>query len=733
MKREYWLGLALAGFLMMLPLGPLQLLLLLSVPGFAVLLWLKDRFDAVELVAYSFTLSILTFSISTVAVNLAGIPHAGALVLGLFVVATGLYYHHKNASVELTESTRLWPVLGIALFIFLAVLYITSLTFTVTPAGLVCGTTHASDLNFHLSISQRYIESPHIPPEDPYLPGYSILYQWLMQVMFGELGLLTGVDLFVILKVVVPLASALIFTDAFLLARHVFKSDRDALVSAIIYVGASGLSWAYIGYQYFIQNIPNPDVFKLLVYEWPGIMTLKYDPISLFFFLPQTQTFGLLATLFGFLLYLETLRTRSIRYAVVTGLALAALVLFHMITAFPVFLALGILFLYVLIKGRDAHAVLVAAIPLVVGAAASVYQLSLLQSGLGSQVVLGHNNDVPLTFLFSLGLLVPFALYGMYVKHDDKGAGLLIAFAALNFVMLNVLELPATLNTYRFLDYLALPLSLFAGFVLSRWLFSGKLWQLAIAAIVILLMILSTAIIVGFYDQSTYTHATTAEYNGLLWLRENAPKNAIIFEEPGFFPRAPVVTGRDVAYSGEIYTMQYHNVDLQAQMYDIMSITDPGMLYDTLAGHNVSYVFVGLREASHPFAQALADPNVFTLVYDKDGVRIYEVPHQQAKEVNKMEISALDWLAFFAAIFYLLLVPGFNLIRTLGWNKRYNLPEKAVIAFGISVCILVIVSTLMALPFSIGLNFYTLVILETLIIVLTTKEVVDAIRKAINV
>ena len=89
-----------------------------------------------------------------------------------------------------------------------------------------------------------------------------------------------------------------------------------------------------------------------------------------------------------------------------------------------------------------------------------------------------------------------------------------------------------------------------------------------------------------------------------------------------------------------------------------------------------------------------------------------------------MEISLINWIAFAAAFLYLLFLPGVSVLRTLGWNGRYTTIERIVIAFGISVTILVLVSLALALPFSIGLNFYTLLILETLVIIATSREVV---------
>jgi uncharacterized membrane protein len=95
-----------------------------------------------------------------------------------------------------------------------------------------------------------------------------------------------------------------------------------------------------------------------------------------------------------------------------------------------------------------------------------------------------------------------------------------------------------------------------------------------------------------------------------------------------------------------------------------------------------------------------------------------------------MEISLFSWAAFLAATIYLLILPGANIIRTLGWarKKQYSPVELVVVSFGISLCILVLASLALAVPPGIGLNFYTLMVLETLIIVATTREVVGFAR-----
>jgi len=99
-----------------------------------------------------------------------------------------------------------------------------------------------------------------------------------------------------------------------------------------------------------------------------------------------------------------------------------------------------------------------------------------------------------------------------------------------------------------------------------------------------------------------------------------------------------------------------------------------------------------------------------------------------------MDISILNWITFTVAFFYLLIIPGANVIRTMGWVKKkgYTIVEFAVVSFGISVAILVLVSLALALWFSVGLNFFTLAIAETAVIILTTKEVISFLRTLVK-
>lgn len=623
-----WVLLMVAGALIMLPLGWVTYGLLALVPGFALFTLARRETSIAELCGISASLSVLLLPLAILLSSVISVRMAG-LAIGGFVVLAGVYQflgRRPGIKVDFVD----WPVLVLAVPVFLIVLLVVSRTFVINDAGLCCATTHASDLNFHLSIAQRFIVSPSLPPEDPYLPGYPIAYNWFMHVAMGGLTLLAGVGLFESFKVLVALVAALVFVDACLLARVAFGSLKGSLLAGLIYVSASGLSWLYMLYQGLQGR--EIDVFKAVIYEWKGIMMLKFDSPSLYFFLPQTQTFGLLAMICGLLLYTMAVRERSVKLAAIAGAVLASLVLYHTITSFPVLVALGISFLYFvwherrgLFTRQGLSFVAVAAAPLAAGAAASIYQLTILSASAGQQVIPGYQGDVPQTVLMTLGPLLPFALYGMYQSRHRLAAIPLLVFAGVNFLFLNTLEMPATWNTYRFLVFLGLPLALFAGLTLSGWLASGKRWKVVVAALAILVMLPSTAVIVLFYCDSSCVHATPADVQALAWVKENTPPGAVIFEEPTHFVRLPVLTGRDVAYAGSVYTWQYHNVDRQKEMEGIMQISDSEALYAALVENRVDYVFVGSKESGYPFAFALESCPGVRPVYDRDGVKVYKV------------------------------------------------------------------------------------------------------------
>jgi len=304
-----------------------------------------------------------------------------------------------------------------------------------------------------------------------------------------------------------------------------------------------------------------------------------------------------------------------------------------MMSAFATLIPLGLYFLYILYRQREALVskkwipAAIAALPLVICLFAGIYQISLLTENATSHVEIGHHPDVYSTMFFSLGILIPFALYGAYRLWKDDGAMMLIIFGSVNFIFINVLVLPRSMDTYRFLDFLSLPLALFAGYVFWQMIASRQALLKIIAVLAILLIIPSSIIIAAYYNGEPYQQASPDDVSALQWIKDNTPKDAIVFENPTSFPRVSALSGRAVSYTGQ-YMDQFHGVNLHYQMQDIMHTSDPAMLHEKLGSYNVSYVFLGSQEMSSPFAGPLTNTTYFRLVYGDStsaGTKVYKV------------------------------------------------------------------------------------------------------------
>lgn len=629
--KPLWLAMAAAGMLMALPLGWVSFGLLLFVPGFAAYTLIRKKYGLAELVTLSFTLSIVLFALVTMVTMMAGV-HGAPLALGAFTVIVSLYKLVIREEAAFAGNGWIALAIGIAIAaIVFAVLFFN--TYTFRDGGLYVQPTHACDGVFHLSIIERYVTAPQVPPQEPFLPGYDIVYNWLIFVTIGELVLVSGVDLFLAYKIIVALVSGLIFLAAYLLAGAALRNRAAAaLIAAFLFVAGAGLSWAYMLLQHF-GGKPQ-DVFYALIYNWEGVIALKYDPVSLFFFLPQPQTFALLLMIAGMYMYYVACRDRSWGFGIAGGLTLAALILFHMMSAFATLIPVGLFFLFILYSKREAILgrkdlayVAIVALPLAICFVAGLYQISLLTENASSHVEIGQHPDVYATMLFALGPLIPFALYGACRLRREEGAMLLIIYGLANFVFINVLELPRSMDTYRFLDFLSLPLALFAGYAFLEMLESSAVWKKALAVLAILLVVPSSAITAALYTGPAYQQAPADDVMALQWMREHTPADAIVFENPSPFPRVSMLSGRLVAYTGQ-YMDQFHGVNLQWPMEQIMRTTDPAQLHRQLVSYNVSYVFLGSQERSHAFAIPLKDTAYFSLVYGDEadgGTKIYRV------------------------------------------------------------------------------------------------------------
>jgi hypothetical protein len=628
------------GVLLLFPLQSLSLPLVLTLPGLAFFLLYKNaqHIGLFETIAYSLSLSLVLVPIAATIVYFLGVGLAATdAALGLVIIATSalsLVLQNKRADPRKTERSvgerrrkSILYALPILLALALAVVVSVPLSksFVLGDEGLVVNPTEASDLNFHLSIMARFAESPHIPPENPYLPSHYVIYDFFMHVYIGALAALTGASALTVFKIAIPFLFFTLSMNIYVLCSKAFNY-ATALVAMVLYTLGGGLAWIAI-----VAERPS-DVFPFLIYHLMDTAAIKYDQTLLFYLLPQPQTFALVILAFAFILWITLIKKLNTRNMLLFGLTLGLLPYYHLITAFPLFLAVAVYGVYQYARRR----VLLAQYhlgALIFGGAVASPLLLLIAAG-PNQVEIAFSAYSFYFMLIVYGLVGILACIGAYRSLTNKAAQPLLIFALCTLVALNVVSLPLTNNSYRFLVYLWLPIALFASYYISTVIakasnerFWSKKRAIKIAAVIaVLLCAFPTSYALWeFYNKDTYVLASTDELQAAQWIKANTSKDAIFFEEPSAFPRIPFTTGRLLAFAGAVYTIQYHGINLQQQADALMNERRPELLRLGLTQLNVSYVFVGPRERGYAIATTVNNSSYFERVYSNPMVDIYKL------------------------------------------------------------------------------------------------------------
>ncbi len=631
---------AVTGVVLLLPLQFFLLPLLFFLPGLAFFLLYKGakQTDILETVTYSLSLSLVVIPTAATFAYFAGVGIAltGAAIGLAIIAASILSFAVRKKGLKPPEVTSekdkrdhklvsLAPPFLLALSLALVVSVPLSKSLIVDEEGFVMNPTQASDLNFHLSIIARFIESPHIPPENPYFPAHYIVYDFFMHLLVGTLSILTGISSLTIFKITVPLLFFTLSMNIYVLCRRAFN-NATALIAMILYTLGGGLAWIII-----IAQSPS-DLFPSLIYRFADVAAVKYDQTLLFYLLPQTQTFALVILTFAFILWITLIKELSVRNALIFGFILGLLPYYHLITAFLLFVAVAVFVVYESAKRRRKRAQYHLGV-LVVGGVIASPILSLLIGGPNQAEIAFFT--FPLFFWFVVyGLVGIIACVGAYKSLSQETGKPLISFALCALVAANVIALPLTTNSYRFLVYLWLPVAIFASYYIATvfvkaprehfWKKTKALKILAISAA--LCLALPTSVMLWeFYNGETYVFASSDELQAMQWIRANTPKDAIFLEEPSTFPRIPFETGRRLAFAGELYAIQYNGIDLQQQINGLMNERSPEILSPNLKQNNVSYIFVGSHEQQYEIATTVKDPNYFEIVYSNPSVIIYKL------------------------------------------------------------------------------------------------------------
>jgi hypothetical protein len=160
-----------------------------------------------------------------------------------------------------------------------------------------------------------------------------------MHVYVGTLSIVTGISSLTIFKITIPLLFFALSINIYVLCRRTFN-NATALISMILYTVGGGLAWILV-----LAQRPS-DVFPYLIYQFTDTAAVKYDQTLLYFLLPQPQTFALVILVFAFILWVTLIKDLKAPNLLLFGLTLGVLPYYHLITALPLYLAVGTYVIY---------------------------------------------------------------------------------------------------------------------------------------------------------------------------------------------------------------------------------------------------------------------------------------------------------------------------------------------------------------------------------------------------
>jgi len=97
-----------------------------------------------------------------------------------------------------------------------------------------------------------------------------------------------------------------------------------------------------------------------------------------------------------------------------------------------------------------------------------------------------------------------------------------------------------------------------------------------------------------------------------------------------------------------------------------------------------------------------------------------------------MEIGFANLAIFALSSIYLLFLPGYNLLRTYGKLGELEPVERLLLSFGLSVVITGLIALILSQLGAPGLNFGSLLTAVTFFIVVSTRELLAPLKRALG-
>lgn len=647
--------------------------LLFVVPGWAIVGWVRPRISATGRLGLAIVLSValsahLVYWLSVATGGYRRETIFAAAVLLALPIPVGLL---RGGSVAIRQQAVAawrsmrhdWAAFGFALAVALFVgLVLASGLWHSTPNGIAAGGSNWSDLGVHLSIAQS-LNAGNFPPDVPYFAGEPLVYHWFADFHAAIVARAAGIfaiPSFVVSSAILAGTLALLVHG---LARALLqgrRARRAALLAAVLVIFGGGLGWIR-----FVGDVTAGFGDPISLVTQHSYDNSWYDAAGQvswpFFRIPSVMGTGLLvhrATTAGLPMLvaavlllvagLPSARARAAgwrdRPALIglAGLVGALMAPFHFFF-FPAFLliALG----WVLIGGRlfDRDAPRNAGLLLLPYLLAVPFAAAALSQATGSgalKLVAGWESapfaDGPaaVAFFYLTNLGIPFALALLAlcwprVPHRAFLAFWLVAL----FLVPNIVQLSSVgFDMNKLFQAMWVGVAILAAWLIRRWP------AIAVAG-VLLLAVPSPLLVSAWTALNREVVLGWSEVHAADWIAANTPERSV-FVTNGWLnsPTDPAGRLRLLTFTPYVANLGY-SPDLRAAQVDAIYCSGNA---DQAAQLARSLGATYLLDTGPPRQCAATDfannPN-WTLVYDREGVRIWRVTGELAGDAGPPSVS----------------------------------------------------------------------------------------------
>jgi Uncharacterized membrane protein (DUF2298) len=551
--------------------------LLLVVPGWVLVAWLKPRIAATGRLGLAIVLSVALSAhlVYWLSVLLGGYRRetiflaAAVLMAPLVVVAWRAGPSPFTA--QLRDGVRALRRNGVA-FAFAALsaafvgLTLDSGLWHPTDTGVSAGGSNWSDLGVHLSIAQS-LNAGNFPPQVPYFAGAPLVYHWFADfhaAIAAKAAGMFAIPAFVTSSAILAGALALLVHG---LGRQLLRgrgARRAAVLAAVLVVFGGGLAWMRLvgdvaaGYGDPISLV-TANSYDNSWYDSQGDTAWPY------FRIPSVMATGLLvhrATTLGLpilvgaiLLLVAGLPTRDERrrgardrppLILTAGVLGALLAPFH----FFFFPAFGVVALLYVVIGRrllDADAPrnaalllspFILAVPFAVAPLLNASGSGALKFYLGWESAPLADGPAAVVFFYLTNLGVPFVLaIGALFVSDLKAKAFLGGWAVALFAIPNLMQVSdVAFDMNKYFQAMWIAVALLAAWLIRRWPWPA-------IGLVLVLSIPSPLLVAGW---TAFNREQVLDWNGVEaanWIAANTP-DAAIFATDGWLNSPTDAAGR---------------------------------------------------------------------------------------------------------------------------------------------------------------------------------------------